>query len=223
MKNLLILLFCFGFVISKNFAQKKSTIETLTDIDGNVYHSVKIGTQVWMTENLKTTKYRNGDSIILITDKTAWSNTKKGACCIFLNYPDMGSTYGKLYNWFAVMDRRNLAPEGWHIPTDADWNTLTNFLGSVTSAGGRLKETGTLHWKLPNTGSNNNTKFNALPGGYRNHAGAFFSLGELGIWWSSTGNDIHTAWSRFMSSENSNLDRVNYGKRYGFSVRCVKD
>jgi uncharacterized protein (TIGR02145 family) len=138
---------------------------TVTDIDGNIYHTVTIGTQVWMVENLKTTKYRNGDPIPNVTGN-AWAALTTGAYCWYNNdAATYKATYGALYNWYAVADSRNIAPTGWHVPTDAEWTTLTTFLGGESVAGGKLKETGTNHWTSPNTGATNETGFTALPGG----------------------------------------------------------
>jgi len=207
----------------------KTTSPTVADIDGNVYHTVTIGTQTWMVENLKTTSYRDGTPIPCITDGsnwsagTAWSTLTTGAYCDYNNTPSNSSTYGKLYNWYAATDVRNIAPTGWHVPTDAEWTTLTDYLGGLDVAGGKLKETGTLHWSDPNTGATNETGFTALPGGNCLSNGVFSSVGNSGNWWSTIENGASNAWFRFQSNIHSNIVRLNYAKTYGFSVRCIKD
>ncbi len=199
--------------------------QTVTDIDGNVYHTVTIGTQVWMVENLKTTKYRNGDVIKNITDNTAWYGSwygsNAGAWCYYDNNSYNGTIYGKLYNWYAVDDSRKIAPSGWHVPTDAEWTTLTTYLGGVSIAGGKLKETGLTHWAGPNTGATNETGFTALPGGHREGY-----MHSIGYWWSATSVDneySQYAWSRNMDYDYSDVFRGKVFKTYGYSVRCVKD
>ena len=192
--------------------------EIITDIDGNTYHSIKIGTQVWMVENLKTTKYRNGDLISNVTDGTAWNNLTTGAYCNYNNDVNNTVTYGRLYNWYAVNDSRNIAPAGWHIPTDAEWTTLTSFVGA--SSGKKLKsKTG---W---NTGGNGTDDygFSALPGGYRLNNGAFGNIGDYGYWLSSTENLTSYAWYRSMLYFTNNVERDYGGKWNGLSVRCIKD
>lgn len=196
---------------------------TVTDIDGNVYHTVTIGTQVWMVENLKTTKYRDGTSIPNVTDNTAWSNLTTGAYCDYNNTPSNSSTYGRLYNWYAATDAHNIAPTGWHVPTDADWSTLTTYLGGESVAGGKLKEIGTTHWQSPNTGATNEVGFTALPGGYRYDDGAFYGIGSDGYWWSATEYDATYAWDLGMFNYGSNVDHYGGIKEDGFSVRCVRD
>ena len=159
---------------------------TVTDIDGNLYYAVIIGSQCWMAENLKTTKYRNGDAIPNVTDNTTWSALITGALCNYNNDANNMTTYGRLYNWYAVSDSRNIAPVGWHVPTDVELTTLTDYLGGLSIAGNKLKEPGTTHWASPNTGAVNETGFTALPGGYRVSSGSFSNLGNNGYWWSST-------------------------------------
>jgi len=169
---------------------------TVTDIDGNVYKTVKIGNQWWMAENLKVTRYRNGDPIPNITDNHTWVDLSTGAYCNYNNDISNVATYGRLYNWYAVDESRNIAPAGWHVPTDDEWKQLEIYLGMSpteadethwrgTDEGGKLKETGTTHWYSPNTGATNESGFTALPGGYR-VSGGFSSLGFGAYFWSST-------------------------------------
>ena len=139
---------------------------TVVDIDGNVYNTVTIGTQVWMVENLKTTKYRNGDAIPNVTGNASWVALSTGAYCWYNNdAATYKATYGALYNWYAVGDSRNIAPSGWHVATDSEWTTLSTFLGGESIAGDKLKEIGTSHWLSPNTGATNSNGFTAFPGG----------------------------------------------------------
>jgi uncharacterized protein (TIGR02145 family) len=204
---------------------KKSVIppqETVTDADGNVYHSVTIGTQVWLVENLKTTKYNNGDPITNVSDATAWKNLTSGAYCNHNNDPGFSTTYGRLYNLYAVSDSRTLAPTGWHVATDADWTTLVTYLGGITLAGGKLKEQGIVHWPNPNIGASNSSGFTALPGGYRDDFGLFNTIAG-GFWWSSTQYGIGGAWSVNMSFATTSVVRTDAGRGYGYAVRCIKN
>ncbi len=197
---------------------------TVTDIDGNVYQCVKIGDQWWMAENLKVTHYRNGEAIPNVTDGSEWSNLTTGAWCAYNNDNGNVSTYGLLYNWYAVDDSRNIAPESWHVPTDEEWQTLVDYLGGSSVAGGKLKETGTTHWYSPNTGATNESGFTALPGGYRDYNyGTFYNVGGYGYWWSSTGYSSSNVWNRILNYNNSDVYRNSHSKRSGFSVRCVRD
>jgi uncharacterized protein (TIGR02145 family) len=204
---------------------KESGIGTVTDIDGNLYHTVIIGNQVWMVENLRTTKYRNGGLITKITDKPAWQSTNTGAYCWYNNDIKNKSTYGALYNWYAVDDVRKIAPEGWHVPSLQEWNTLLDYLGGSKVAGGKLKETGTLHWTTPNTGATNETGFCAVPGGLRNDPGDFYALGNFGYWWcADEGENSSSAWSQSMGFILNEVENYGYcSKISGYSVRCIKD
>jgi len=197
--------------------------ETMSDIDGNVYRTIKIGTQTWMAENLKVTKYRNGDAIPNVTDTTEWSNLTTGAYCDYGNTASNSSAYGKLFNWYAVTDSRNIAPTGWHVPSDAEWTTLTTFLGGEAVAGGKLKEKFTAHWHSPNEGATNESGFTALPAGGRNTNGSFDGLGFDAYVWSSAEDNGSYAWYRFLVYFNSNMYRNSYKKVEGHSVRCLKD
>lgn len=199
------------------------TPTNVTDADGNVYNIVTIGTQKWMAKNLKTTKYKNGSAIPLVTDGTAWSNLSTPGYCLYENnQTTYGNTYGALYNWHTV-NTGNLCPTGWHVPTDGEWLILANFLGGDSVAGGKLKETGTTEWNSPNTGATNESGFTALPGGYRENNGTFGNIGEYGYWWSASEFDADNAWYRDLHYTMSYLSRFNYSKNLGFSVRCLKD
>jgi uncharacterized protein (TIGR02145 family) len=197
---------------------------TVTDIDGNTYQTVKIGNQVWMAENLKVTHCRNGEAIPNVTDGTAWAALSTGAYCNYDNDALCGGDiYGRLYNWYAVNDGRNIAPAGWHVPTDAEWQTLVDYLGGDAVAGGKMKETGTKHWQSPNTGATNESGFSGLPGGYRSYDGTYSHVGYLAVFWSSTENYSYDAWTRLLHYDYSEVARNLYYKYYGFSVRCVRD
>ena len=198
--------------------------ELLTDIDGNVYETVKIGNQFWMAENLKVTHYSNGETIPNVTDNTEWVNLTTGAYCNYNNDEMKVAIYGRLYNWFTVSDGRSIAPEGWHVPSDIEWKMLIDYLGGSSVAGGKMKERGTSHWFSPNTGATNESGFSALPGGYRNDRSGFFSsLSRNATFWSSTETNNPDGWSRRLSYSISRVDRHFYNKHSGFSVRCVRD
>jgi uncharacterized protein (TIGR02145 family) len=194
-----------------------------SDIDGNVYNTVTIGTQEWMKENLKTTKYNDGTDIPLVTDNTAWINLSTPGYCWYNNdAATYKASYGAMYNWYAV-NTGKLCPTGWHVPTDAEWETLSTYLGGWEIVGGKLKETGTAHWTSPNNGATNETGFTALPGGYRANGGLFDHIGLNGSWWSSTEDDAFLAWVHGMGYDGSWGSRFTNTKVNGFSVRCIKD
>jgi uncharacterized protein (TIGR02145 family) len=197
----------------------------ITDADGNVYNSVTIGTQVWMVENLKTTRYRNGDLIGTTTPATldiSAEATPKYQWAYDGNESNV-ATYGRLYTWYAVTDIRGVCPTGWHLPIDAEWNTLTTSQGGESVAGGKLKETGTTHWSAPNTLATNEAGFSALPGGHRLFDGSFYLVGYSGYWWNSTEYSTSSALYRYMYYSVSNVYSENTYKNYGLSVRCLKD
>lgn len=202
---------------------KKDVDYPLQDIDGNVYNStVTIGTQVWMAENLRTTRYSNGDSIGTTTLDISKESTPIYQWA-YDNDESNVAAYGRLYTWYAVADSRNICPEGWHVPTDDDWTTLTNFLGGEEVAGGKLKETGTSHWLFESTDVTNTSDFTALPGGYRNFDGTFAYLPYRGFWWSSTEHSSPLGYFRTMASIFDFVSRDGTNKQFGFSVRCLKD
>ena len=201
------------------------TYGKLTDQDGNEYKTVTIGSQTWMAENLRTTKYRNGDIIPKVSDNTEWKNLNSGAYCNYrnTNSNDTIATYGRLYNWFAVKDNRNLAPIGWHVPTQDEWSTLYYYLNTNFIAGTKLKENGFSHWSNSNQGGDNSSGFTALPGGFRlNVNGTYESIGLQGIWWNSTEPTSYgSTVSLFFNSSNVNI--YVGAKTSGCSVRLVKD
>lgn len=182
---------------------------------------VRIGTQVWMTKNLNVSRYRNGDSIPQVTDLNEWASLTTGAWCYYENDLNYGKVYGKLYNWYAVNDPRGLAPQGWHVPSDTEWETLITFLGGTTVAGGSLKAT--TSWTAPNTGATNSSGFTGLPGGFRRFFGYFNGIGIDGQWWSSTEFDTDNAYFRTLGYTDQYMFRDGDYKIGGLSVRCVKD
>ncbi|MEI6696673.1 MAG: fibrobacter succinogenes major paralogous domain-containing protein [Bacteroidota bacterium] len=197
---------------------------TVKDIDGNVYHTVKIGNQVWMLENLKTTRYNNGDIIPNITDSTEWLNTHTGAWCSYLNSTANNVTYGKLYN-FKVVSSGNIAPVGWHVPTKNEWETLIIYLDNDIS--GKLKETGTIHW-ITNNGASNQSGFTALPGGYCGFESAtplFKSIGLNGNWWSSSTWINDNIFNYYILGWTLTLDGGylldKQSTLNGYSIRCI--
>lgn len=196
---------------------------TVTDADGNIYHTVRIGTQCWMRENLKTTRYNNGSGILNVTDASSWAALMNGAYCHYNNDTAYEHVYGLLYNRLAVNDTGKLCPAGWNTPSGNEWLTLVNYVGSITQAGSRLKETDTIHWLSPNIGATNNYGFTALPGGRRNIDGTFSEIRTNGSWWMSAGGDAIGAWGFSMSYNDSGFFGAICYKLEGLSVRCVKD
>ncbi len=182
--------------------------------------TVKIGKQIWMLQNLDADHYRNGDPIPEVEDDQEWEKLTTGAWCYFIT--KNGDTYGKLYNWYAVHDKRGLAPIGFHIPSDAEWTTLTNYLGGEKIAGGKLKETGLKHWKKPNVKATNSYGFTALPSGSRNNAGSYNETSSTSFWTATESSD-NKAWSRYISFDWGDIIRSSKLKKSGFSVRCLQD
>ena len=221
-------------------AQLQAQIEALQNYN-MLQSGLQIGQQGWATINLNVTTYRDGTPIPQVTDPSQWQNLTTGAWCYYNNDPVNGAIYGKLYNWYAVAGihdtdpstpNKILAPEGWHVPSDAEWSTLINFLdpnadgGAITPniAGGKMKETGTTHWTSPNISATNSNGFRALPAGRRQNSGStFISLGFQGIWWSSTENNITVPWIRLLENNSATVNRMSANKKYGFSVRCLRD
>lgn len=195
----------------------------VTDIDGNKYKTVQIGNQCWMAENLKTTKYNNGKPIPLITNGTEWASFSSGAYCYYANNTDNQTIYGNLYNWSTVVDTNKICPTGWHVPTMNEINTLISFLGGSDTAGGKLKEADTVHWKSPNTGATNESGFTALPSGDRNYYGNYDkTLGSSTAFW--TTQDLNSFGGVFLlQSGISEIWIRGWGKRTGLPVRCLKD
>jgi uncharacterized protein (TIGR02145 family) len=223
---------------------EKKEDNLITDIDGNKYHTVTIGNQIWMVENLRTTRYSNGDTILEVIDPNQWSKLTIAACCYYHDYAYLIlqnhdiyqtiQTYGRLYNWYAVTDNRKIAPMGWHVATVDDWNTLINYAGGKDVAAGKLKEIGTKHWGTPDDKATNDYGFTALPGGICDIWGAFRDITSHGYWWTTSESDEKNAYTFlnycFMGGVGWNqslnsglLGPQAYSKKSGLSVRCVKD
>jgi uncharacterized protein (TIGR02145 family) len=191
------------------------------DHEGRGYKTIAIGTQEWMAENLNTGTYRNGDLITTNLNADNWENTTSGACAYYDNDRKYSCPYGRLYNWYACVDSRQLCPIGWHVPSDEDWDVLINYLGGPDVAGGKLKSTGTYFWAGPNDGASNLSGFNGIPGGRRQFN--FYNRSIHGFWWSTTSYDASNAWNRRLNSNINDTYRDSYPKYTGFSVRCLRD
>lgn len=196
---------------------------TVTDRDNNVYHTVKIGSYVWMVENLRVTHYNDGSPILNLGDDAAWQNDATGAYCWYDNDAALAvnNPYGGLYNWYAVNSGK-LCPAGWHVPTMQEWDNLTSYTGGEI-AGEQLKETGTDHWNLPNTGATNSSGFTAVAGGYRLSNGEFRELKNFGCWWSSNEEVSGKVYMYYLSYNSDMMNGGPAAKGAGLSVRCVKD
>ncbi len=195
----------------------------VTDIDGNSYTTIILGDKEWMVQNLRSSKYKNGEAIpnkVSNVDWQAANNTSLGAWCYYNHTSGYNNTYGKLYNWYAISDSRGLAPAGWHIPSMGEWAVLTAYLGGSNVAGGALKEAGISNWANPNTGATNSVGFTALPGGYRLSNGTFNYFGTWGYFGSS---DIGSFNQFRLRNTTAATDEGFYGNGEGISVRCVKD
>ncbi|MDX2415311.1 MAG: fibrobacter succinogenes major paralogous domain-containing protein [Bacteroidales bacterium] len=204
---------------------------TITDIDGNVYKTVIIGTQTWMKENLKVTKYNNGTPIPLVTDDSEWIKLSReedvedrDAFCWYENdKPTYGDTYGALYNWYAA-ETGTICPTGWHVPTDVEWTTLIDYLGGESEAGGKMKEAGMAHWRDPNEGADNESGFTALPGGSRSNVyGNFSGIESHCGWWSQPKTGETSSRTLSISFNNESVGRGTTFKEQGHAVRCIKD
>lgn len=198
------------------------TTQVLEDIDQNKYVTITIGNQNWMTENLKVTRYNDGEPINLVIDNDEWWNLKKAAYSWVDNDGDRNKNrYGALYNWYAV-DSGKLCPQGWRVPTDSDWNELTQYLGGEDIAGDKLKAQGTEYWRGLNLSATNESGFKAVAAGLRYYRG-FYSTGINGTWWSSTEASLSNAWYRTIDYKFSSIDRYYFNKSTGFSVRCTQN
>jgi uncharacterized protein (TIGR02145 family) len=215
----------------------KMQAQIVTDFDGNVYQTISIGTQVWMVENLKVTHYRNGDPITNITDNHQWFNLSTPAYCDYENTSGNSIIYGRIYNYFAVADNRKIAPVGWHVPTDAEWTILTDYLtnngygnggsGPAIAKSMASKSGWTTFLQVGTTGndqaSNNSSGFSALPGGGRFTSGGFSDIGKSCYLWSSTAASLTSGWSRGINYNGSACGRGYYDNVRGLSVRCISD
>ncbi len=199
------------------------TYGSMIDQEGNVYKTIVIGTQEWMAENLNTSIYRNGNTIANITDNAEWAGLSTGAWCNYNNENQYECPYGKIYNGYALGDSRNICPSGWHIPSDTEWVTLTDYLGGVDFAGLKMKTIGTQYWNIPNMNSTNESGFSGLPSGSRDSDGEFIFFGSFGTMWSSLEFSSIYFWFRQLKYNTGNISRGFALKTYGFSVRCIKD
>jgi len=202
----------------------KLKYDSVTDVDGNVYKTIKIGNQTWMAENLRTTRYRNGDAIPNVTDTTEWASTKAGAYCNYnnTNSLDTIATYGRLYNWYAVADERQLAPKGWRVANIQDWDILIEYLGGDSVAGDKMKEIGSTHWIGPNE-SDNSSGFTAQPSGWRYLSNNCDNLGfYCDLWTSSEYNFVAAGFLYLFSWDSKVYKGINF-KNNGYSVRCIKE
>jgi len=245
-----------GLVSITCFSQENKTVtpagalalssETVTDIDGNIYQTVQVGGQLWMKENLRTTRYRNGDPIPttnpptldissqLKTDPLAASDYSQPSApkpnqpadqlpkyqWAYDGLEKNAAVYGRLYTWYAAGDERHICPDGWHLPSDKEWNSIVGLRGGNVTAGGQLKETGTEHWAEPNVGATNESGFSARGAGGRNLDGTFSGLGKYAAWWTSS----PSAYRHIEHDEPYTFRNYYYSSPiYGFSVRCIKD
>jgi uncharacterized protein (TIGR02145 family) len=215
-----------GALSAQNYLNQLENQTPLTDIDGNLYQKVVIGSQIWMKENLKVSRYRNGDLIPIKTDESNWYSLSTHARTWYNNdsttyeYP-----YGNLYNWYAISDNRGICPLGWHVPNNNEWKILTTFLGGESIAAGKMKSTEIIYWNRPNTNLNNESGFSALPGGYRDNYAMFNGIGNTAIFWSAPEYAIGDGWARGVDINNIDLSRVfnPNSKLMGASVRCLRD
>jgi uncharacterized protein (TIGR02145 family) len=209
----------------------------ITDSDGNSYKTVYIGSQTWMAENLKTSKYNDGTSIPNVKDSLEWLKLTTGAWCYYDNDNKYNAKYGKLYNWYAVDSisngNKNVCPTGWHVPSDAEWKVLTDYLGGDSIGGGKMKEVGITSWYSPNTLATNTSLFTGLPGGYRkgncnycgdhSYEGVCVFIGVRSYWWSSSELSGGNSWFRTLRSDEGDVYRGGLEFKSGLSVRCLRD
>jgi uncharacterized protein (TIGR02145 family) len=195
----------------------------VTDVDGSFYPSIVINGQEWMQKNLAVTKYRNGDPIATGLTNTQWQNTTTGAYAVYLDQAANNTTYGKLYNWYAMTDSRGVCPTGWHVPSEPEWFVLENYLGGIFEAGAKMKTT--TGWTAPNMGATNSSGFTGLPGGYRLVNGTYNHLVSFGYFWTTTPYELEAnfTWYHALKYDDTIIFRSQFPKRAGMSIRCLKD
>jgi len=230
--------YSISIVDSVYYEEELPNCGTVIDYDGNEYATITIDTLCWMAENLKVTHYPNGDAIPNVTGDTDWANltddnTSDAYCYYNNNANNEADTYGALYTYAAaigdnwardLVNNQGVCPDGWHLPTDAEWTTLTNYLGGENIAGGKMKEIDTTYWDSPNEGADNSSGFTALPNGVRyNNNGTFDYMGGSGVWWSATEENSDNAYYRNLNYNSAGVDHYYSSKSYGFAVRCVRD
>ena len=208
------------FIISNGFTLNNEGSMNLHTIPGD---SVLICTQKWMLRNLDVTTYRNGNAIPMVSDPLQWGTLTTGAWCYYGNDPANGTSYGKLYNWYAVNDPRGLAPAGWRIPTWEEWASLSACLGGDAVSAGPLKEVGTAHWTYPNVGATNTSGFTAVAGGWRSTDGIYKNKGSEAYWWSSNSTSPPHPWGRAITNSTAQVGGGSNAANHGFSVRCIKN
>jgi len=215
-----------GLAGCRSGIEKAQPGEEIKDIEGNSYSMIQIGEQIWMGENLRTTTFSDGTPILQVRDYEDWSKLSQAAYSWYNNDSLNAGDFGGLYNYYAV-ESGKLCPDGWHVPGDEDWIVLEAFLGGADVAGGAMKETGTDHWKTPNTEAGNESGFTALPGGYRSYTGPFNLMRIEAFWWTSSEKDwygsTNTVIYRNLQYDGQEVRRHVAEKANGFSVRCVKD
>lgn len=225
---LLVLVTAIFITVTTGCKKEEDDPNAIKDGDGNVYTSITIGTQTWLVENLKTTKYNDGSSVPLVSDDDAWYNLEDpgtpGCCWYDNNEAANKSTYGALYNWHAV-NTGKLCPVGWHVPSDEEWTVLITQLGGENEASGKLREAGTTHWNSPNSEATNSSGFTALPAGFRYSDGPYERKGMFGVWWSATeeNGDPDYAYERYLVYDYNYAYRGTDYKSFAFSVRCIKN
>ncbi len=219
-----------------NIFNTAKTYGLVSDIDGNQYKTIEIGNQTWMAENLKTSRYRNGDDIPEVKSSAQWSSLSSGAFCWYENdSARYDCPHGLLYNWIVVIDPRGVCPSGWKIPSDEDWKILerslgmpesevnqTGLRGETGSFGGKLKST-SMNWQSPNLGANNESGFSGIPSGARYPDGSFLAIKKGANYWSSTESAANSAFDRILDAEYSGILRLKGIKAHGLSVRCLKE
>lgn len=197
--------------------------QTVMDADSNVYATITIGNQIWMAENLKTTKFNDGKPISLVVNDALWKSLSRPAYCWYNNDKRNKEIYGALYNWYAI-DSKKICPKGWHVPSKVDWAYMISFVGDENYSGPKLKEKGTDHWKNLFDNATDEYEFTALPGGMRYYSGAFPLFGgSYAIWWTASGYSVTDAWCRGLEDSSIRIFGGHDDKRNGFSVRCIKD
>lgn len=217
MKKTILLFAVIAFFSRNNYAQ------TVIDFDSNIYDTVIIGKQVWLKENLKVAHYNNGDPIPNKSIGSDWGNLTTGAYAIYNNNPSLGATYGYLYNFLAVTDTRGICPNGWHVPSEAEWTILVNYLGGDAVAGAKMKETGFDHWDTANSGATNSSSFTALPGGFKDYMGGICSyMGDNAFFLSTTQASYNAKYRKLVSGE-STIYNYPVPSKIGASVRCLSD
>lgn len=215
-----ILVFLVALVLMKS---NQLHSQTMKDADGNIYMSVNIGKQVWISENLKTTRFNDGKPIQLVASDNAWKELKTPAYCLYIDDIKNKDIFGALYNWYAVNSKK-LCPVGWHVSTDAEWEAMIDYIGGLSTAGDKLKEKGVAHWENYLSQATNDYDFTALPGGMRYFTGDFPLFGNTyAIWWTSTEFSEYQAVCRGLHDSSSMAFKASDNKRSGFSVRCIKD